>query len=98
MPSSAVSRREQANLHKELIMARKKRRKNNKKERKMSGHSKWASIKHKKAATDSKRGKAFTKIIKMLTVAARSGGGDVNTNPALRLAVQKAKEANMPAD
>ena len=64
----------------------------------MSGHSKWASIKHKKAATDAKRGKAFTKIIKMLTVAARNGGGDINTNPSLRLAVQKAKEANMPAD
>jgi YebC/PmpR family DNA-binding regulatory protein len=64
----------------------------------MSGHSKWASIKHKKAATDAKRGKIFTKIIKMLTVAARNGGGDVNTNPALRLAVQKAKDANMPQD
>ncbi len=62
----------------------------------MSGHSKWASIKHKKAATDAKRGKAFTKAIKMLTVAARNGGGDINANPALRLAVQKAKEANMP--
>ena len=64
----------------------------------MSGHSKWASIKHKKSATDAKRGKIFTKIIKMITVAARNGGGDANTNPALRLAVQKAKEANMPAD
>ena len=62
----------------------------------MSGHSKWASIKHKKAATDAKRGKTFTKVIKMLTVAARNGGGDMNANPALRLAVQKAKEANMP--
>lgn len=62
----------------------------------MSGHSKWASIKHKKAATDVKRGKTFTKVIKMLTVAARNGGGDMNANPALRLAVQKAKEANMP--
>ncbi|MBL7071364.1 MAG: YebC/PmpR family DNA-binding transcriptional regulator [Candidatus Omnitrophica bacterium] len=64
----------------------------------MSGHSKWASIKHKKAATDSKRGKAFTKLIKMITVAARNGGGDANTNPSLRMAIQKAKETNMPAD
>jgi len=64
----------------------------------MSGHSKWASIKHKKSATDSKRGKIFTKIIKMITVAARNGGGNINTNPALRLAIQKAKEANMPQD
>ena len=64
----------------------------------MSGHSKWASIKHKKAATDAKRGKTFTKAIKMLTVAARNGGGDINANPSLRLAVQKAKEANMPQD
>jgi YebC/PmpR family DNA-binding regulatory protein len=64
----------------------------------MSGHSKWASIKHKKAATDTKRGKLFTKVIKMITVAARNGGGDINTNPSLRLAIQKAKEGNMPAD
>ena len=64
----------------------------------MSGHSKWASIKHKKAATDVKRGKLFTKVIKMITVAARNGGGDINANPALRLAIQKAKEANMPQD
>ena len=64
----------------------------------MSGHSKWASIKHKKAATDAKRGKAFTKIIKMLTVAAKSEGGDIDANPSLRLAVQKAKEVNMPQD
>jgi len=64
----------------------------------MSGHSKWASIKHKKAATDVKRGKLFTKVIKMITVAARNGGRDINTNPALRLAMQKAKEANMPQD
>ena len=64
----------------------------------MSGHSKWASIKHKKAATDVRRGKLFTKVIKMLTIAAKNGGGDVNTNPPLRLAVQKAKEANMPQD
>lgn len=64
----------------------------------MSGHSKWASIKHKKAAADSKRGKLFTKVIKMITVAAKNGGGDINVNPALRLAIQKAKEANMPQD
>lgn len=68
------------------------------KEKNMSGHSKWASIKHKKAATDTKRGKLFTKVIKMVTVAARSGGGDIETNSALRLAVQRAKEANMPQD
>jgi len=64
----------------------------------MSGHSKWSSIKHKKAATDSKRGKMFTKIIKELTVAARSGGGDPESNPRLRLAIQRAKDANMPKD
>lgn len=64
----------------------------------MSGHSKWASIKHKKAATDAKRGKLFTKVIKEITVAARDGGGDPEANPRLRLAVAKAKEANMPKD
>ena len=64
----------------------------------MSGHSKWASIKHKKAATDAKRGKLFTKLIKELTVAAREGGGDPGANPRLRLAVQNAKDANMPKD
>ncbi len=64
----------------------------------MSGHSKWASIKHKKAATDAKRGKMFTKLIKTITAAARNGGGDANANPALRLAIQKAKDANMPQD
>jgi YebC/PmpR family DNA-binding regulatory protein len=64
----------------------------------MSGHSKWASIKHKKAATDSKRGKLFTKIIKEMTVAARQAGGNPDTNPSLRLAISKAKQANMPAD
>lgn len=64
----------------------------------MSGHSKWATIKHKKAATDSKRGKLFTKLIKMLTVAAKNGGGNPDTNPSLRLAIDKAKEANMPQD
>ncbi len=64
----------------------------------MSGHSKWATIKHKKAATDAKRGKVFTKLIKMLTVAAKNGGGNPDTNPSLRLAIDKAKEANMPQD
>ncbi|EKD28253.1 MAG: hypothetical protein ACD_79C00367G0005 [uncultured bacterium] len=64
----------------------------------MSGHSKWSSIKHKKAAVDSKRGKIFTKIIREITVAAKSGGGDIDSNPTLRLAISKAKEANMPAD
>jgi len=64
----------------------------------MSGHSKWHSIKHKKAATDAKRGKAFTGLIKEITVAARTGGGDIEFNPRLRLAVEKAKAANMPKD
>ena len=64
----------------------------------MSGHSKWASIKHKKAATDSKRGQIFTKIIRELTISARHGGGNPDSNPRLRLAVQKAKDANMPSD
>lgn len=64
----------------------------------MSGHSKWASIKHKKGAADAKRGKLFTKIIKEITVAARDGGGDIEANPRLRTAVLKAKTANMPKD
>ena len=64
----------------------------------MSGHSKWHSIKHKKAATDAKRGKAFTKVIKEITVAARIGGGDPEANPRLRKAVGDAKSLNMPAD
>lgn len=64
----------------------------------MSGHSKWASIKHKKGAVDAKRGKIFTKLIREITVAAREGGGSPDSNPRLRLAIQKAKEANMPAD
>ena len=63
----------------------------------MSGHSKWASIKHKKAKVDAQRGKTFTKLIKEITVAARSGGGDVGANARLRSAVQVAKDANMPA-
>jgi len=64
----------------------------------MSGHSKWASIKHKKGAVDAKRGKIFTKLIREITVAAREGGGNIDSNPRLRLAIQKAKDANMPAD
>ncbi|MDD5383234.1 MAG: YebC/PmpR family DNA-binding transcriptional regulator [Candidatus Margulisbacteria bacterium] len=64
----------------------------------MSGHSKWATIKHKKARTDAARGKVFTKIIKEITTAAKVGGGDPEGNPRLRLAVDKAKEANMPND
>ncbi len=64
----------------------------------MSGHSKWHSIRHKKAARDAKRGKIFTKLIKDITVAARDGGGDPELNPRLRRAIDKAKAANMPAD
>src|ERR1041384_1467250 len=64
----------------------------------MSGHSKWATIKRKKAVTDAKRGKAFTQIIKEIIIAARMGGGDPKGNPRLRLAVDKAKASNMPAD
>jgi len=64
----------------------------------MSGHSKWATIKHKKGAADAKRGKVFTRIIKELTVAARNGGGDPDTNPRLRTVIADAKAVNMPAD
>lgn len=64
----------------------------------MSGHNKWSQIKHKKAKEDSKRGKAFTKLIKEITIAARTGGGDPAGNPRLRLLVEKAKEINMPLD
>ena len=64
----------------------------------MSGHSKWSTIKHKKAAADAKRGQAFTRIIKELPVAARHGGGDPDGNPRLRSAIVEAKAANMPAD
>ena len=64
----------------------------------MSGHSKWHSIKHKKGAADAKRGKLFTSIIKELTVAARAGGGDPDSNPRLRTVIADAKAANMPAD
>lgn len=64
----------------------------------MAGHSKWANIKHKKAAQDAKRGKVFTRLIKEITVAARMGGGDLDCNPRLRLAVDKAYDQNMPKD
>ncbi|MCH7771366.1 MAG: YebC/PmpR family DNA-binding transcriptional regulator [Bacteroidetes bacterium] len=64
----------------------------------MSGHSKWSTIKRKKGAADAKRGKIFTKLIKEITIAAREGGGDPAGNPRLRLAVDNAKAANMPAD
>ena len=64
----------------------------------MSGHSKWSTIKHKKAKTDAARGKVFTKIIKEITTAAKIGGSDADGNPRLRLAIDKAKEANMPND
>ena len=63
----------------------------------MSGHSKWASIKHKKAATDAKKGKEFTKAAAMITIAAKQGGGDPKTNFTLRLAIDKAKSVNMPS-
>src|SRR6478609_2516432 len=64
----------------------------------MSGHSKWASIKHKKAIVDAKKGKLFTKLARAVTVAAREGGGDIDGNPTLGLAVQKARDASMPKD
>jgi len=64
----------------------------------MSGHSKWATIKRKKASTDAARGKVFTKIIKEISIAARDGGGDPNGNPRLRLAIASAKSSNMPQD
>ncbi|MBK5115387.1 MAG: YebC/PmpR family DNA-binding transcriptional regulator [Thermoleophilia bacterium] len=64
----------------------------------MAGHSKWASIKHKKAATDAKRGKLFTKLARAITVAAREGGGDAEGNPALATAIEKAKSYSMPKD
>lgn len=64
----------------------------------MSGHSKWSTIKRKKGAEDAKRGKIFTRLAREITVAARDGGGDENTNPRLKLAVVKAKSANMPKD
>jgi len=64
----------------------------------MSGHSKWSSIKHKKAAKDAKKGKLYTKLIKEITVAARMGGGDINANPRMRTAILTAKAASMPAE
>jgi len=64
----------------------------------MAGHSKWANIRHKKGREDAKRGKAFTKLIKEITVAARTGGGDVDHNPRLRQLVEKAKQINMPKE
>ena len=64
----------------------------------MSGHSKWSTIKHKKGALDAKRGRLFTRLIKEITVAARSGGGNPDGNPRVRAAIAEAKAANMPAD
>ena len=64
----------------------------------MSGHSKWANIQHRKGRQDAKRGKIFTRLIKEMTVAARNGGGDINSNPRLRTVVTEAKAANMPAE
>ncbi|MEY2994569.1 MAG: hypothetical protein RL357_1504 [Pseudomonadota bacterium] len=64
----------------------------------MAGHSKWANIQHRKGRQDEKRGKVWTRVIREIMVAARTGGGDVNANPRLRLAIDKAKAANMPAD
>src|SRR6201988_3368480 len=64
----------------------------------MAGHSKWASIKHKKKAVDAKRGQLFTKLTRAITVAAREGGGDPDGNPALAMAIQKARDASMPKD
>ena len=64
----------------------------------MSGHSKWSTIKHKKGKTDAQRGKLFSKLVKEITSAAKSGGGDPDSNPRLRLAIDKAKESNMPSD
>lgn len=64
----------------------------------MAGHSKWANIQHRKGRQDEKRGKIWTRIIREITVSARAGGGDLSANPRLRLAVEKAKAANMPAD
>ena len=64
----------------------------------MAGHSKWANIQHRKGRQDEKRGKVWTRIIREITVAARQGGGDISANPRLRLAIDRAKAANMPAD
>ena len=64
----------------------------------MSGHSKWATIKHKKAATDAKRGRVFTKLIREISIATREGGSDPDSNPRLRSAISLAKNENMPND
>ena len=64
----------------------------------MSGHSKWSQIKHKKAATDAKKGQIYSKLARMITIAAREKGPDPNTNPALRVAIEKARAENMPSD
>src|ERR1700709_2736151 len=64
----------------------------------MAGHSKWAGIKHKKAIVDSRRGKLFTKLARAITVAAKEGGGDIEGNASLAIAVQKARDASMPKD
>jgi hypothetical protein len=64
----------------------------------MAGHSKWANIQHRKGRQDEKRGRIWTRLIKEITVAARLGGGDANSNPRLRLAIDKGKDQNMPAD
>ena len=64
----------------------------------MAGHSKWANIQHRKGRQDEKRGKIWTRITREIIVAARAGGADINMNPRLRLAIDKAKAANMPAD
>ena len=64
----------------------------------MAGHSKWANIQHRKGAQDKKRGKLFTKLIREITVAAKMGGGDIASNPRLRMAVEKAKGQSMPKD
>ena len=64
----------------------------------MSGHNKWSTIKHKKAATDAKRGRIYTRIVKEIILAARNGGGDPETNPRLRTAIAASKQANMPRE
>ena len=64
----------------------------------MAGHSKWANIQHRKGRQDEKRGKVWTRVIREIMVAARLGGGDLDTNPRLRMAVEKAKSVNLPAD
>ena len=64
----------------------------------MAGHSKWANIKHRKGAADAKKGKITTKLVKEITIAAKMGGGDVTSNPRLRLAMEKARENNVPKD